>query len=106
MVPVSKETLVGHLKNSTDVAGFMLIQESVGIRSVGIFPIHASQKSKGRQRIEKIARRPRMQTQPSTKCLEILWLLREFGEYFHFHCTQQSLRGPKSEAHLHDVIRS
>jgi hypothetical protein len=45
-----------------------------------------------------------MQSQPALQGIQVLGAVGQLGEYLHLDRAQQGLRGPESQAHLHDGL--
>ena len=55
MPPMHVEPAVGHLQHSADVGRLVLVEEQIGLRSVGVDAVLALQKAERNQRIKEIA---------------------------------------------------
>ena len=98
IVPMPKQTVVGHLQNAADIRRLALVQKKFCRWSIRIDPVAPLEKSQRDQCIQKIPRRSRMQSQPPRQRLQILRVLCQLGKDFHLHRAQKRLRGPESQA--------
>ena len=105
MVPVAIEPVVRHLQYAADIGGLVLVEEEIGVRRITVDAILSLQKAQGDECIQEVPGGARVQTETSLDCSEILRVLGQLGEDFHFYGAQENLRGPKAHTDLHDLIR-
>src|SRR5262245_14544204 len=106
MAPERIQTQIGHLENAADVRRLPLVEERVGRRRIEVLSVGSLKESKSHERVQKIARRARMESQASLEFFERSRMLRDQRERFHLDCAQQRLRRPEREASLKNVLRS
>jgi hypothetical protein len=62
--PEAIQAVVGHLQDAAHVRRLVLVEEQVRARCVVVNPVATLEEPEGHQRVEKVPRRPRVQTQP------------------------------------------
>jgi hypothetical protein len=70
--------MVGHFENATDIGWLALVEEEIRAGRVVVSAIAAFEKFQRHERIQKIASRSRMKTEPALQRFEIL---RVFGKF-------------------------
>jgi len=102
--PIRIEPAVRHFENAADVRRLGLVEEQPGFRRVPIDAVDALQKPEGDQGVEKVARRPRVESEPPAQRLRIARLLGELGEQPDLHRAQQGFRSPEGQTGLENAI--
>lgn len=98
--------MVRHLENAAQVGGLVGIEEEIAVRSIGIAGRATAEEAEGHQRIEKVARRTRMQTKALAETFERFRTIRQRTEHTDLDGAEQCFRGPERQAGLQDLVRS
>ena len=95
---------VRHFEEPTEVGGLLLVEEEVGLRRVGILITVALEEAQGDERVEKVARRTRVESQTSAQGIEIGGTRRELGEESQLDGAEECFRGPEGQTGLQNLL--
>jgi hypothetical protein len=97
--------MVRHLEHAAHVGRLGSNEEDIGLGCVRVEVSRTREEPEGYQRIEKVARRSRMQAEAPAERLEALGSARELGKDPDFNRAQQRFRRPEREARLKNFFR-
>ena len=81
MAPERIQAVVRHLEDAADVGRLAPVEEEIGFGRVGVAIAVALKKSERDERVEKVARRARVQPEAPAKRVERLGAVRELAEH-------------------------
>src|ERR1051325_7075444 len=96
--------MAAHLEDAADVGWLRLVEKQRRLRRVRIDAAFSLQKTQRHERVEEVARRSLVQTQPLLKIVERERLLRQLGEQLHLDGAQERSRRPEPQSYLQNVL--
>jgi hypothetical protein len=103
--PQAVEARTGHFHDAADIGRLGAVEKQVGLERIRVDAVIAVQQFQRDQRIEKIARRARMQPKPVLQRRKVGRSAGQCTEHTEFDGAQKRLRGPEAQANLHDMFR-